>query len=103
MKSAICLKVFCGGAFVLALYGYAGPGSPVIQIPDSTRDNAGEGDLSGTRWDGSIDWTEKGRFRGQRIDVPYTVKVRFTFSADGTCTNNKAQPCRWEKKGQTIT
>src|SRR5215470_9336844 len=60
-------------------------------------------ELAGSRWDGTVDWTEKGRVQGQSVNVPYQTKLSFTFSADGTCTNNKHQPCKWEQKEQTVT
>ena len=60
-------------------------------------------DLAGTRWDGTIDWTERGRVQGRPVDIPYQTKLSFKFLADGTCTNNKGQPCKWEQKDQTVT
>jgi hypothetical protein len=100
MRSAACLGIFCF-AILLALCGHASPLSWMTQTADPAKEKPEE--LAGTRWDGSIDWTEKGRFQRARIDVPYSEKVSFRFQAGGMCTNNKAQPCKWEKNGQTIT
>jgi hypothetical protein len=98
MKGPGFLTVWCCGMFILTS-GYAG--LMPAQTSDSTKNNAS--DPAGTRWDGSIDWTEKSRIQGRMVDVPYRDVVSFRFSADGTCISRKTQPCKWERKGQTIT
>ena len=99
MKTLSFLKVFCWGVFLIGP-GYAQTGPPP-QSAEPPKNNAS--DLVGTRWDGSIDWTEKGRVQGRPVDVPYKDKVTFKFGPDGTCTNGKGQPCKWEQKGETVT
>ncbi len=99
MRTLSFLTLFCWGVFSLGL-GYAQPAVP-LQTAEPAKNSVP--DLAETRWDGSIDWTEKGRVQGRPVVVPYRDKVTFSLSADGTCTNGKGQPCKWEQKGQAVT
>jgi len=91
--------MFYCGVLILA-GGYARPAWS-MQAPEPPKEKVEN--LAGTQWEGSIDWSEKARIQGRLLDVPYMSKVSFKLSADGTCTNNKHQPCKWEQKGQTVT
>jgi hypothetical protein len=98
MKHKAVLEVFYS-VFLLVASAY-GQSTPGQQPAESPKDNVQ--DLKGTRWDGSIDWTEKGRVQGRHVDIPYRDKVTFRFLADGTCISGKGQPCKWEQKEQTV-
>jgi hypothetical protein len=97
MNARRFLTVFCCGVLIQAI-GYARPARST-QTPEAPKEKVEN--LAGTQWDGSIDWTEKSRIQGRLVDVPYMIKMSFKLLADGTCTNNKRQPCKWEQKGQT--
>jgi hypothetical protein len=99
MRTLSFLTLFSWSVFSLGR-PWPQPSAP-LQTAEPAKNNVP--DLTGTRWDGSIDWTEKGRVQGRPVVVPYRDKVTFRLSADGTCTNGKGQPCKWEQKGETVT
>ena len=86
----------------MAQYAYSRSLLPAERLQATEQTKEKSEDLAGSRWEGTIDWVDKRSTRNRTVNMPNSLKVTFKFAADGTC-NGKAQPCKWEKKDNTVT
>lgn len=70
------------------------------QTVEPTKQNTEE--LAGSRWQGTIEWSEKRSSRNRTVAMPYSVKVSLAFASDGTCTIDRGRSCTWEKKENNV-
>jgi hypothetical protein len=87
---------------VFALGGFLVLSLPLHQDQKADATKAKLEELAASRWEGTIEWSEKRSTKNRTAVVGYTSKVSFTFAADGTCSFGKSRPCTWEKKDKTV-
>src|SRR5215472_16429283 len=88
----------CAGILYACLIAnlQAGP----LQTAEPVKDHLQ--DLAGSRWNGTMSWSEARRTRNRTVAVPYSMKITVKFAADGSCTAGSSQPCKWERNSSTI-
>ena len=86
---------------VLALGACAGMMAQNAAPPATKTENKTE-ELAGTRWEGTIIWGEKRSTRNRTVFQSYSLKISFSFDADGSCNKGQNQPCKWERDGNNV-
>ena len=59
-------------------------------------------ELPDSRWEGTIEWSEKRSTKNRTAVIGYSSKVSFVFKEDGSCTFDKSRLCTWEKKDHNV-
>src|SRR5579884_1075975 len=84
----------------LALLGMV---SVSLWIVASGYAHQGTQDLAGSKWNGTLQWTEKRRTRNRMVDVPYSQKVTLKFLENGSCNIGNTQTCTWQRTDNTLS